>query len=100
VLILYMALKHLAWMAERLIGAGLDPDTPVVLISKATTEDQKIVETHLSAAAADAAAAGIEAPAIVAIGDVVELRAALDPSATPQARARAVLEVRRKRDAG
>jgi len=86
-------------MAERLIGAGLDPDTAVVLISKATTEDQKIVETHLSAAAADAAA-GIEAPAIVAIGDVVELRAALDPSATPQARARAVLEVRRKRDAG
>jgi len=91
VLILYMALKHLAWMAERLISAGLDPDTAVVLISKATTADQHIVETHLAAAAADAEAAKLEAPAIVAIGDVVGLRAALDPSATPEARARAAL---------
>ncbi len=93
VLILYMALKHLAWMAERLVGAGLDPDTAVVLISKATTADQHIVETRLVTAAADAEAAGIEAPAIVAIGDVVDLRAALDPGATPEARARAVLKL-------
>jgi uroporphyrin-III C-methyltransferase len=94
VLILYMALKHLAWMAARLMAAGLDGDTAVVLISKATTQEQKIVETHLAAAAADAQAAELEAPAIVAIGDVVNLRAALDPSATLEARARAAAALR------
>ncbi len=92
VLILYMALKHLAWMAERLLAAGRADDTAVILISKATLADQHIVETSLARAAADAAAAKLEAPAIIAIGDVVGLRAALDPAATPKARARAALE--------
>ena len=92
VLILYMALKHLAWMAERLVAAGRAADTAVILISKATLAGQKIVETSLASAADDAVAANLEAPAIIAIGDVVGLRAALDPDATPEARARAALE--------
>ncbi len=92
VLILYMALKHLAWMAERLLAAGRADDTAVILISKATLKEQHIVETSLAHAADDAAAANLEAPAIIAIGDVVGLRAALDPAATPEARARAALE--------
>ena len=92
VLILYMALKHLAWMAERLLAAGRAGDTAVILISKATLAGQQIVETTLARAADDAAAASLEAPAIIAIGDVVGLRAALDPAATLKARARAALE--------
>ena len=76
VLILYMALKHLAWMAERLLVAGRAGDTAVILISKATLAGQQIVETTLARAADDAAAASLEAPAIIAIGDVVGLRAA------------------------
>ena len=92
VLILYMALRHLAWMAERLVAAGRAADTAVILISKATLAGQQIVETSLACAAEDSAAANLEAPAIIAIGDVVGLRAALDPSATPEARARAALE--------
>ncbi len=92
VLILYMALKHLAWMAERLLAAGRADDTAVILISKATLKEQHIVETSLAHTADDAAAANLEAPAIIAIGEVVGLRAALDPAATPEARARAALE--------
>jgi uroporphyrin-III C-methyltransferase len=100
VLILYMALKHLAWIAERLMEAGRGGDTAVILIAKATLADQRIVETNLADAAKDAAAAGLEAPAIIAVGDVIGLRAALDPAATPEARARAALAFFAAREAG
>ncbi len=99
VLILYMALKHLSWIAERLMAAGRADDTAVILIAKATLADQQIVETTLARAAEDAVAAHLEAPAIIAIGDVVGLRAALDPNATPEARARAALEFLAAREA-
>lgn len=78
VLVLYMALKHLEGIAQRLIAAGRPPDDPVAVVSKATTEAQRVLETTLGRAAADVAAAAIEPPAIVAIGAAVKLRASLD----------------------
>jgi len=78
VLVLYMALKHLAAIAERLIAAGRRAEEPVAVVSKATTEAQRVLETTLARAAADVAAAGIEPPAIIAIGEAVRLRASLD----------------------
>ncbi len=78
VLVLYMALKHLEPIAQRLIAGGRRPDEPVAVVSKATTPAQRVLETTLARAAADVAAAGIEPPAIVAIGEVVKLRASLD----------------------
>ena len=89
VLIFYMALRQLDAIAERLTGHGLAGDTPVALISQATTGDQRVVETQLSAAAAAAGRAGIEAPCLVVVGDVVRLRQALDPDASVEARAEA-----------
>ena len=93
VLIFYMALKNLDWMTKQLIKAGLDGETPVILISKATTEDQQILETKLVSAAMDVKVSKLEAPAIVAIGDIVELRAALDPNALPHTRAVAARKI-------
>jgi uroporphyrin-III C-methyltransferase len=78
VLVIYMALKHLAPIAQRLVAAGRSPEEPVAIISKATTAAQRVLETTLARAAADAAAGGIEPPAIVAVGPTVSLRAALD----------------------
>ncbi len=76
VLVLYMASKHLPGIAERLMSGGRRPDEPVAVISKATTPAQRVLETTLGevATAADA----IETPAIVVVGEVVRLRAALD----------------------
>ena len=88
-LILYMALGRLDAIAARLIEGGRAPETPTALVSWATTPRQQIVETTLAAAAADAAEAGIEAPAIVVVGKAVLLRRALDPAATIEARAEA-----------
>ncbi len=78
VLVVYMALMHLGAIAGHLMAAGRDPTTPVAIVSKATTPHQVVVETTLGDAAHVAATSGIEPPTIVAIGEVVRLRAALD----------------------
>jgi uroporphyrin-III C-methyltransferase len=78
VIVVYMALKHIASIAERLMAAGRIADEPVAIVSRATTVQQQVLETTLAAAAADVAASGIEPPAVVAIGRSVTLRAGLD----------------------
>ena len=95
VLIFYMALRQLDAIATRLTGHGLGDDTPVALISQATTGAQRVVEARLADAAAAAARAGIEAPCLVVVGDVVHLRRALDPAASVEDRAEAAAALAR-----
>jgi uroporphyrin-III C-methyltransferase len=78
VIVLYMSLKHLERIAERLIAGGRSPNEPVAIISKAATSGQRVVVTTLAEAVVAAQKAAIEAPTIVAVGDVVRLRAELD----------------------
>src|SRR4051812_37181190 len=78
VIVLYMGWRHIAAIGGRLIAAGRTPNEPVAIVSKATTPAQRVVVTSLAEAAATAAATGIEGPTIIAIGEVVRLRAALD----------------------
>lgn len=78
VIVIYMGLRNLDRIAARLIAAGRAPDEPVAIIGKATTADQRVLVSSLAEAAAAASAAGIEAPTIIVIGEVVRLRAALD----------------------
>jgi uroporphyrin-III C-methyltransferase len=78
VLVIYMALKHIALIADRLLAGGRAQDEPVAVISRATTREQTVLETTLGACAADVAKSGIEPPAMVVVGQVVRLRAALD----------------------
>jgi len=65
-------------IAARLVAAGRRAEEPVAIVSKATTPSQRVLVTSLSEAAASAAAAGIEGPTIIAIGEVVQLRNRLD----------------------
>lgn len=76
VIILYMALKHLKRIADLLVAGGRATDEPVAIVSKAATADQQVVVTTLSEAAV--ASDGINPPAVVVVGEVVRLRAALD----------------------
>ena len=78
VIVVYMALKHLQNIADKLLAAGRAADEPVAVVSKATTDEQRVLETSLGRCAADVVAQGIEPPAIVVIGPVVRLRAGLD----------------------
>jgi uroporphyrin-III C-methyltransferase len=78
VLVLYMAMKHLGRIAERLIEAGRGADEPVAIVSRASTPDQRVLESTLGDCAAAARAADIEPPALIVVGQVVRLRAGLD----------------------
>lgn len=102
VLIFYMALRQLDVLATRLADHGLSGDTPVALVSQATTRAQRVVEAPLREAAGAAARAGLEAPCLVVVGEVVRLRRALDPAATVEARAAAAAALARhwRREAG
>ena len=76
VIVLYMGLRHLDDIAARLIAAGRAAEEPVAIVSKATTAAQRVVITTLADAANDAR--DVEGPAIIAIGEVARLHAALD----------------------
>jgi uroporphyrin-III C-methyltransferase len=73
-----MALKHLAAIAGALQQHGRKAGEPVAVVSQATLPAQVVLETTLGRCAEDAAAAGIEPPCIVVVGEVVRLRAGLD----------------------
>lgn len=78
VIVMYMAMKHLGQIAAALIAAGRAPSEPAAIVVSATTGTQRVLETTLGRAAADVQESVLEPPAIVVVGEVVRLRAALD----------------------
>ncbi|MBL8707776.1 MAG: uroporphyrinogen-III C-methyltransferase [Rhodospirillaceae bacterium] len=78
VIVLYMALKHIGVIAERLMAGGRAGSTPVAVIARATTDQQQVLETTLAKVESSVAESGIEPPAMVVVGEVVRLRAAMD----------------------
>ena len=78
VLVLYMAMKHLAAITHELMAAGRPEDEPVAVITNATLPNQNVLETTLRAAAGDTQRARLKPPAIIVIGNAVRLRHRLD----------------------
>ena len=78
VIVMYMAMKHLAKITQQLIAAGRPGDESMAIVSNATLPDMTVLETTLARAAEDAKAAGVGAPAIVCLGRNVEVRKAID----------------------
>lgn len=78
VIVMYMAMKHIDGIAQSLMQAGRRADEPLAFVCNAATSSQRVLESTIGNAAADAKAAGIEPPAIVVVGEVVRLRAGLD----------------------
>jgi uroporphyrin-III C-methyltransferase len=78
VIVIYMAMKHLAAICTHLLEAGRPQDEPVALVCNATLPGQTVLETTLSRAAADAVAAGLQPPAIICVGRAVLMRQLLD----------------------
>lgn len=78
VIVMYMAMKHIGTIAARLIAEGRSPDEPMAFVCNATTAQQQVLVTTLSRAEADIAVAGLSPPAVVVVGEVVRMRAALD----------------------
>jgi uroporphyrin-III C-methyltransferase len=67
-IVVYMGMRNMAEIADKLIAGGRPADDPVCVVANATTPDMQVLDTTLQQAAADIAACGIGAPAIVSIG--------------------------------
>jgi uroporphyrin-III C-methyltransferase len=74
VLVIYMAVKHLGAIVARLLAGGRPADEPLAFICWATTPRHRVVVSTLGRAVADRDAQGVEAPAIVVVGEAVRLR--------------------------
>ena len=73
-LVFLMAWRNLDDIASRLIDAGKPADTPAAVVSWGTQPWQRTVEGPLGSIAASAKSAGLQSPAALVIGSVVELR--------------------------
>jgi len=78
VLVVFMAVKHMPDIAEKLLAAGRDPSDRVAVVSNATLKQQSVIECRLDEIAARAANEPIPTPAIVVIGRVSQFRDRLD----------------------
>jgi uroporphyrin-III C-methyltransferase len=78
VIVMYMAVKHLADIAAAMIAGGRDSDDPVTIVSNATLPQQSVAQTSLREVKAFLAANDVPTPAIVVLGQVAEWRSVLD----------------------
>jgi uroporphyrinogen III methyltransferase / synthase len=76
-LVILMATARMRANLERLISAGLAAETPAAAIQWGATASQKAVLATLGTLAQEAMRAGIEAPAIVVVGECAGMRADL-----------------------
>jgi uroporphyrinogen III methyltransferase/synthase len=76
-LVVYMGVKRLGEIAERLIASGRDGAEPAAVVERGTTAAQRTVATTLAELPAAAAEAGVAPPAIVLIGPVARRRATI-----------------------
>jgi len=83
VIVMYMAVRNIRAIAEKLIAFGRSGDDPVVVISNATLRDQSIYETTLCDIASDGQIAKLPTPALVVVGPAIAFRDKLDWFAGP-----------------
>ena len=74
-LVAFMGGAVVARLAERLMEHGKPASTPAAVVSRGTTEDEQVVVAPLGAIGV--AARALPTPALVVIGEVVALRAAI-----------------------
>lgn len=73
-LVFYMGLDRLDRISSALIAQGKPPDTPALVVSRATTPLQKTVTSTLKDIAQQVQAAALHAPSLLIVGEVVRLR--------------------------
>lgn len=75
-LVLLMAVDKIGAIAARLVAAGRPSDTPVAIVQEGTTAAQRRVDATLGTVAAVVEAEGVKPPAVIVIGEVVNVLAA------------------------
>lgn len=72
-IVVYMGVQNLPYILEQLQTAGRPPGTSIALVRWGTRPEQQLLVGTLSTILAQVETTGFEAPAIVVIGDVVNL---------------------------
>jgi uroporphyrin-III C-methyltransferase/precorrin-2 dehydrogenase/sirohydrochlorin ferrochelatase len=75
--VFYMGLARLEHIVARLIEHGAPPERPAALIAHGTTAEQQVVVATVATIRSQAAARRIESPALLVVGEVAALHAAL-----------------------
>lgn len=73
-IVVLMGLGNAARISAGLIDGGMSPDMPAAVISKGSTPEQRVELTTVSRLAETIAEKGLEAPGIMVIGTVAEIR--------------------------
>jgi uroporphyrin-III C-methyltransferase len=73
-IVVYMGIHNLPYIIDRLLKAGLSPDTPIALIRWGTTAAQEELIGTLDSINAQVKASGFSAPAIIVIGRSIDFR--------------------------
>jgi uroporphyrinogen III methyltransferase/synthase len=73
-IVIYMGIKNLKSIAEKIIKYGRDPLTPVAVVRWASTSEQRTVVGNLENIAEVVQKNNIKPPSLVVIGEVVNLR--------------------------
>ena len=76
-LVFYMGLVGLPIICEQLVAHGRDPTTPVALVEKATSPEQRVITGTLGTMTAVVEVEKPEPPTLIIVGDVVRLAAEL-----------------------
>lgn len=78
VIVMYMAVKHLASIAAKLLAAGRSAEDRLAIVARAAGREQTVIETTLGEAGALSQAQDLPTPAIIVLGPVSKYRAQLD----------------------
>jgi len=73
-LVFLMGVENLGFICESLIKNGRSPATPVALIREGTRPQQEVISGTLADIVDKVAQAGFKPPAVIVVGEVVELR--------------------------
>ncbi|TNY36796.1 uroporphyrinogen-III C-methyltransferase [Thermomonospora catenispora] len=77
-LVLLMAVERMARIANALMRYGRSPDTPVAVVQDGTLPRQRALFATLETVVEEMTAAGVRPPAIVVVGDVVDVAREID----------------------
>jgi uroporphyrin-III C-methyltransferase/precorrin-2 dehydrogenase/sirohydrochlorin ferrochelatase/uroporphyrin-III C-methyltransferase len=77
-LVVYMGLANLGPISDRLIAAGLSPDTPIAAVERGTTPLQRHCISTLENAVVDVAKAELGPPCLIIIGKVAGIAGTLE----------------------
>ncbi|GGL66646.1 uroporphyrinogen-III C-methyltransferase [Deinococcus aerolatus] len=73
-LLLLMGVRNLDTIAAELVAAGRDPQTPAATVQWGSTHQQRVATGTLETIGQVVREAGLEAPAVTVVGEVVKLR--------------------------